>query len=132
MWREITHTIPGPGRVVADFGDTVIHTDHPADGDREGRAPEPWLLFLASIGTCMASFVAYCREQGLPAEEIRLVQRQEVDEVSNLVTGFEVTIEVPDGFPGEHRQGLVDAAGACTVKQVIEAGPRFEVAVVEK
>ena len=133
MWHEIIHSIPGPGRADARFENgLVIHTDHPPDDDREGRPPEPWLLFLASIGTCAASFVAdYCDSHGLPVNEVRLIQSQDLDEANAALTGIHFRIEVPPTFPEEHRLLLVKAAGACTVKRVIEAGPSFDVHVVE-
>lgn len=130
MWQEIVHTIPGPGRVDARIGDVVIRTDHPPPDELESRPPTPWLLFLSSIGTCMASFVAaYLREHGLSTEGVRLVQRQRVADGLELVEGFTVRIEVPPDFPEEHRAGLVDAANDCTVKRVMEAGPSFDLEV---
>jgi ribosomal protein S12 methylthiotransferase accessory factor len=131
MWQEIELTIPGPGRVDADFGDFVVPTDHPPDDDRAGRPPEPWFLFLASIGTCAASFVEdHLRSEGLSPEGVRLVQRTTLDEAT---AALEVSIEVrlPDDFPEDHRAGVVAAANACTVKRALEAGPRVRIGIGE-
>jgi ribosomal protein S12 methylthiotransferase accessory factor len=134
MWREIIHSIPVPGRAEARFADgLVIRTDHAPDDVREGRTPEPWLLFLASIGTCAASFVGdYCDRHGLPADGIRVVQRQDLDGTGSALTGIRLEIRVPPSFPLEHRLPLVEAAEACTVKRVIEAGPTFRIEIGER
>jgi len=125
MSREIVVSIPGPGRADADFGDFVVRTDHPGD-DRADGPVEPWFLFLASVGTCAAAFVAaWCREEGLPAEGLRLVQREVRD--GDLVRGFEIEIRTPPGFPPGREADLVRAAGECTVKRVLEAGPDFRI-----
>jgi ribosomal protein S12 methylthiotransferase accessory factor len=130
MWREIVHTMPGPGRVDSDFGGCVVPSDHPPDDAREGRAPEPWFLFLASIGSCMASFVAdACRQRGLPTDGIRLVQRQDPAEEDDTVPEVAVGIEVPEDFSKDDRRALAEAAAACTVKRVLESPPTFRIEV---
>jgi len=128
MWYEIIHTLPGPGKVDADFGAFTIHSDHPPTDDREGRPPEPFALFLASIGTCAASFVmAYCQEEGLPYQDIRLIQHQEFSGEGETIPEFSIQIQVPSDFPENHLAALIEAAGECTVKRVMEACPAFRI-----
>ena len=130
MWQRIVHTVPGPGRVDSDVGGCVIRTDHPPENARAGRAPEPWLLFLSSIGSCMASFVAdCCRQKGLPVDGIRLIQHQDFGEIDGPIPEVAVEIEVPENFSEEDREALVKAAAACTVKLVIESPPTFRISV---
>lgn len=131
MWQEIVHTLPGPGRVDSAFPAFAVATDHPPRGEEGSRPPTPWALFLASVGACMASFVAArCEELGVPAEGVRLVQRQDLDE-RDLLPEIAVAIEVPPGFPAEHREALVAAAGECTVKRAVEAGIAFPITIAE-
>ena len=132
MWHEITFTLPAYGQVDAHFRDFVVPTDHPPARAREGRAPEPFALFLASIGTCVASFVAdYLQEHDLPLTDVRLVQRQSFTGPGpdRTIPAFEIQIVTPPGFPEGHRDALVAAAEACTVKRVIQALPEFRIMV---
>jgi len=130
MWEEIFFTLPAPGRVDAHFGDFTVASDHPPAGRRAGRAPEPFALFLASIGSCAASFVAeYCRQHDLPLDGVRLVQRQAFAEPDHTIPEFAIDIVVPPGFPAAHREGLIAAASDCTVKRVMEAAPAFRFTV---
>ncbi len=127
-WEEIVHRMPGPGRVDSDFGAFTIASDHPPEFDREGRAPEPWNQFLASIGSCMASFVmAYCAKHELAYDGIELIQRQKREENELHFREIAVEIRVPDDFPPEHRESLAEAARNCTVKRVIENAPVFRI-----
>jgi len=128
-WQEIRFRIPSPGRVVADFGNHEILSDHPPDSERDGRDPEPWRLFLASIGACMASFVAArCREEGVPSDSIEIVQRHRFGD-GDALAGFDVEIRVPPDFSPELRVALAEAAADCSVKRTIEAGPEFSISV---
>jgi len=132
MWNEIEHRITGPGRVESDFGDHVIRSDHPREGERDGRPPEPWRLFLASIGACVASFVDHhCREEGIGPEEIRIVQRQEFTGPERTLGTIGIEVRLPEGFPPKHRDGVLAAAERCTVKRVIEAGMRVRISLAE-
>jgi putative redox protein len=131
MGWEIVHRITGPGRVEADFGAFVVPTDHPPEGDRAGRAPEPWCLFLASIGTCVASFVEdACTRRGLDPRGVEIVQRQELAEGDDVLEEIAIEIRVPAGCSPEDRAALEEAAASCTVKRTIEAGPRFRITSV--
>jgi ribosomal protein S12 methylthiotransferase accessory factor len=47
-------TLLGGKRVAARYRDFEIVTDQPAKHGGRGRAPSPFDLFLASLGTCAA------------------------------------------------------------------------------
>jgi len=49
---ELVISFPGGKRVDAQVGDFTLRTDQPKDHGGDGSAPEPFALFLASIGTC--------------------------------------------------------------------------------
>ena len=58
---EMTISMPGAGRVEAHFGGLTVTTD------QDGTAPNPFALFLASIGTCAGIYVArFCQSRGVP------------------------------------------------------------------
>ena len=127
MWEEIVHRIEGPGRVVADFGPVTIPTDHPGE-EREGRDPEPWLIFLASIGTCAASFVAGAAASlGLDPTGIRVVQRQDFRDEDGSALDVSIRIESDAPLSDDDRAALVAAAGRCTVKRAIEDGTTIRI-----
>ncbi len=124
-------TFPGGARVDAEYGPHVIRTDQPPQGGGEGSAPAPFALFLASLGTCAGIYVlGFCRQRGLPADGIRIVQRMERDAKTGLVGRIGLDIEVPASFPAKYHDALVRAADQCAVKKHLEHAPAFDVRTV--
>ena len=76
MSHEMRITFGGGKRVAVDYGDHHIETDQSPKYGGEGSAPEPFDLFLASLGACAGVYVlGFCGSRDLPTDEIRLVQR---------------------------------------------------------
>ncbi len=56
---------PGGKRMNAIFKEVTLATDQPKSEGGDGSAPEPFDLFLASIGACAGVSVAYfCDSRG--------------------------------------------------------------------
>lgn len=124
--KSMVIRLAGGKRVDALCGEFEIRTDQSVDNGGEASAPEPFDLFLASLGTCAGVFiVAFCRERGIPTDGIRLIESWSRDEKRRL-TGIRLEIEVPPGFPAKYHPALVRAAGRCSVKRVLEAPPAIE------
>ncbi len=117
---------PGGARVNVDLGAHVVHTDQTVAGGGGGTAPTPFQLFLASIGACAGTYIlAFCRQRGLPTEDVRLVQSMEVDPATKLVTAVRLDVHLPPGFPEKYRGALIRAAEQCTVRKHFESPPQI-------
>lgn len=126
MSMEIT--FPGGARVDARMDGTIVMTDQPPQAGGEGSAPTPFALFLASIGTCAGIYVLnFCRQRGIPTEDIRLVQRHHRDPNSGMVDQVEVTIDLPPDFPQQYIESVVRAADLCAVKKHLKNPPQVMV-----
>ncbi|MDZ7743699.1 MAG: hypothetical protein U5Q03_18680 [Bacteroidota bacterium] len=67
----------GPRKVFADVNGFTIKTDQHPRGGGEGEFPEPFTLFLASLGTCAGIFVkGFCDQRGIDTSNIKLRQEQ--------------------------------------------------------
>ena len=127
MSNEMEITFPGGKKVNASFGGHVIKTDQSPMAGGDGSAPEPFLLFLASMGTCAGIYVlGFCQSRGLPTEGIKLLQRM-VPDSSGRLGKVEIDIIVPDEFPEKYLDALVRSAEQCAVKKAIENPPKFAV-----
>jgi len=127
---EIVVTLPSARRVDAQVGKHVVHTDQSVEDGGEDAAPSPFQLFLAAIGTCAGVFVqGFCAKREISAEGIRIVERSRVNEAGALVA-VDLEIQVPPSFPEKYREALVRVAEKCSVKQAIQAQPKFEVKTV--
>ena len=92
-------TFPGGLRVNAQLGEQVIATDQGVASGGEGSAPEPFTLFMASIGTCAGIYVlSFCKNHGLPTEGVYLTQREEPRlALVRPVPGEPLTVATPAG-----------------------------------
>jgi putative redox protein len=121
-------TFPGGARVDARMEDTIVMTDQPPQAGGEGSAPSPFALFLASIGTCAGIYVLnFCRQRGIPTDDIRLLQRQHANASDGMVDRIEVTIELPPDFPRQYLESVVRAAELCAVKKHLANPPEVVV-----
>lgn len=128
---EMVITFPGGARVDAHFGPYVVRTDQPPQGGGQGSAPTPFATFLASIGTCAGIYVlGFCKQRGLPTDDIRIVQRLQVNPANGMVSKVLLDIQVPPEFPEKYHAALIRAAEQCAVKKHMETPPQFEVKTV--
>jgi ribosomal protein S12 methylthiotransferase accessory factor len=129
---EMIINFPGGARVDAHFGPFMVPTDQPPQGGGTSSAPTPFATFLASIGTCAGIYVlGFCRQRGISAEGIRIVQRLEANPFTGMVAKILLDIEVPKTFPEKYKDAVIRAAEQCAVKKHFEQPPQFEIRTVE-
>ncbi len=129
---DILIDFPGGARVDAHFRVHELRTDQPVSGGGEDSAPSPFELFLASIGTCAGIYVlGFCRQRNLPAEGIRIIQRNHANRATGMMDSIELEIQVPPSFPKQYHSALIRSAELCKVKKTLENPPRFAVTTKE-
>lgn len=127
MDMEIVFT--GGKRVDALYKGFTIMTDQSVREGGDGSAPEPFDLFLASMGTCAGIYVlSFCQHHDLPAEGISLIQTAERNPETRMIDRVNIDIRLPADFPQKYRKALIRSAEQCSVKKHIAAGlPEFNV-----
>lgn len=124
---ELTIDFPGGARVDAHFGPFSVKTDQPAPSG-ESSAPTPFAVFLSSIGTCAGIYVlGFCQQRGLPTDDVRIVERVNIDHMTGSTESIDLEIQVPAIFPQKYYDALVRAADQCKVKKTLENPPKFNV-----
>jgi putative redox protein len=129
---DIRVTFPSGKRVDAELvgKGVVVRSDQASVTGEPGSAPEPYQLFLASIGTCAGAYVlSFCLQRSLPTDGIELLQQQQYDESGKRLAKVTITIKLPSGIPQKYHRALVRAAELCAVKRAITDPPEFEVKV---
>lgn len=125
---NIEITLDGGKVVTAHINGKTIQTDQSVRNGGGGTAPEPFELFLASIGTCAGIYVkSFCDQRGIAAEGNRIIQSVEFDPDKRVPSRFRLNIELPADFPEKYRAAVINAAELCLVKKTINNSPQFEV-----
>ncbi len=130
METRIKVGFPGGKAVKAFIGESIVLTDQSVVHGGKGAAPEPFALFLASIGTCAGFYaLSFCEQRGIPTDELSLemVCRRHASEPRyDQIT---LDLSLPEGFPDKYRKGVQRAMDLCAVKKHILNPPEFHVTV---
>jgi ribosomal protein S12 methylthiotransferase accessory factor len=128
MQQEFKITFEGELKVRADTGKFLIDTDQDPKSGGEGSAPEPFTLFLASIGACAGAYaLSFCKHHNIRTDGIYLRQIMHYDEQKKGLSKIEIILHIPDSVPERYREALRRSADLCAVKRVILQPPEFEV-----
>ena len=123
----------GNKQVFADYNGFTIKTDQAVRSGGDGEFPEPFSLFLASLGTCAGIYVkVFCDQRGIPTDEIRLKQEMRFDPVKRIIGEIDLDIHVPSDFPEKYEQAMIQTAGLCAVKRHMKDDIQFNVKVVRQ
>lgn len=124
-------TFPGGLAVNAAFKGFTVKTDQRAEHGGGGTAPEPFDLFLASLGTCAGLYaLRFCEQRGIGTRGLGLTLTTEKDPEGKRLALVRLEIELPAGFPEKYSEAIIRSVDQCAVKRQILEPPRFEVATV--
>jgi ribosomal protein S12 methylthiotransferase accessory factor len=119
-------------RLEAKFDDFTVVADQPIRYKGDGSAPGPFDYFLASSALCAAYFVKlYCDTRNIPTENIRLSQNNIVDPENRYQQIFKIQVELPADISAKDRLGILRSIDRCTVKKVVQTGPKFVIEEVD-
>ncbi|GAB4314550.1 MAG: OsmC family protein [Bacteroidales bacterium] len=123
----------GGKKVFAEINEHTIKTDQSVNSGGEGEFPEPFTLFLASLGTCAGIYVKnFCDHRNIDSSDISLEQKFQYHPVKKLVDRIKLTIYVPSTFPEKYHQALIQTASLCAVKRHLSDEIKFTVQVEVK
>ena len=127
---EMGIVFSGNMKVDAHLGNVVIKTDQSISEGGDASAPQPFDLFLASLGTCTGVYVlSFCNARHIPTDDISLHFKTERDRETHLLTSIDMDIKVPKTFPEKYKQAMIKSAGKCAVKRLLEQPPDITINV---
>lgn len=119
-------------KVEAQIREFTIQTDQPVKADGDNVAPNPFELFLASIGTCSGYYIlAFCRKREIATEEIELTMDLERNEETHLITRISIAVRFPEDFPEQYVGACLKSAEQCTVKKHLQNPPEILLTLAE-
>ena len=128
MANEMIITLPGELKVDAEYRGLTIKTDQPKYAGGDGSASRPFDLFLASIGTCVGSYIAiFCKEREIPYKDIKVILTTERGEKSKPLSKVHMDIQLPADFPDKYKDAVIRSVDQCAVKRAIMDPPDFEI-----
>jgi len=114
-------------KVNARLNGSVIKTDQSKRSGGDETAPEPFSLFLASIGTCAGIYVkSFCEQRGIDASNIKIMQRHNFNPQTRLIDKVELEAVLPADFPEKYRKAIISAMDLCAVKRHLNNPPEFD------
>ncbi len=120
----------GNKQIFADIEDFTVKTDQSLRVGGDGQYPEPFTLFLASLGTCAGIYAkSFCDQRGIDTRNIHLTQEQEFDPIRKIIGKFKLIIHVDQGFPEKYEQALISTVSLCAVKRHLREDIAVEVEV---
>jgi ribosomal protein S12 methylthiotransferase accessory factor len=122
----------GRKKVNASINGFTIETDQSVHSGGDNSAPEPFTLFLASLGTCAGIYVkGFCDQRQIESKDIRLSMDYIYDPVQKMIGTFLLDIHVPADFPEQYEAAVVKTASLCAVKQHLHPAIETEIKIVK-
>jgi ribosomal protein S12 methylthiotransferase accessory factor len=119
-------TFDGGKVITAHLKGHTIRTDQSEKNGGGNSAPQPFDLFLASIGTCAGIYVkSFCDQRQIPSDKIRIIQEVEFNRETRLPAVISLDIQLPADFPEKYKDAVINAAELCLVKKTIASPPEF-------
>ncbi len=117
---------PGGKRVTSTYKGFAVNTDQPPSEGGDGSAPEPFDLFLSSIGTCAGVYVVFfCERRDIPTDGISMTLHFQRNEKSQRMEKIAMEIHLPPEFPDKYEKAVIRAAEMCTVKRTLSHPPEI-------
>ena len=122
----------GNKKVFANIDGHTIKTDQAIRSGGDGEYPEPFTLFLTSLGTCAGIYVkSFCDQRGIPSNNIRLTQAQKFNPVKKIIDHIEIQIHVPVDFPEKYEHAVIHTASLCAVKRHLKDEIEVNVKIIK-
>ena len=126
MENLITVTFPGGKKVNAEVDGRVVSTDQPVHNGGGGTAPEPFTLFMASIGTCAGLYARnFCEAREISIQGMKLVLRYDFNWETKRCDKLYLDLKLPEDFPEKYKKAILKAMDLCTVKRHMMQPPEF-------
>jgi ribosomal protein S12 methylthiotransferase accessory factor len=125
---EMEVFFPGGRKVNSYYKGYRVETDQPEKEGGEGSAPEPYDLFLASIGTCAGIYVlSFCQERNIDTEKLKMSLHFQRNGKTQLLEEITIKVILPPDFPEKYKLPIIRTAELCTVKKSIDNPPQINI-----
>jgi uncharacterized OsmC-like protein len=129
---EITVKHRGDMEFETQIGTHKLTIDIPPENNGKDRGPTPPQLFIASLASCIAVFVAtYCNNAGINAEGLSVTLSYDKLTKPSCLGNLKAVIRIPKGDAGKKEKAVIRAAELCLIQETIRLSPEVEL-ILEK
>jgi ribosomal protein S12 methylthiotransferase accessory factor len=121
----------GNKRVNAVVDGFTVKTDQLVQSGGDNSAPQPFSLFLASLGTCAGIYVkSFCDQRGIDTSAMTITMDYIYDPVQKMIAKFIMMIHVPADFPEQYESAVIKTASLCAVKRHLNPAIENDITIV--
>jgi len=122
---------PGNKKVDIMFNQFTIKTDQSKDSGGEETAPEPFDLFIASLGSCAGIYAkSFCDARNLSTDQMHLLVDVIFKEGQKQMEQIHMVLHANQEFPEKYIKPIIKAMNGCTVKNQLHPDIPFLTEVV--
>jgi putative redox protein len=118
----------GGKKVFTEYKGFTVKTDQSVKAGGGAEFPEPFDMFLSSLGSCAGIYVFnFCQAREIPTDGVSLVMDMDYDAKSGMIGKITIEIKLPPEFPDKYKDAVIKAADLCYVKRHIMNPPEFNI-----
>lgn len=109
-----------------------VPTDQSVKGGGEDTAPSPLELLNAALGGCVALYAhQFCLARGIDPTGLEVSVGTGFVPQPKRIGSFDVTVQLPAGFPEEYRAAMERAVRTCPVHNTLTHLPALAISLVD-
>jgi putative redox protein len=110
-------TFPGNKKVDVTFDNFEVKTDQSKKNDGDETAPEPFAIFLSSIGACAGIYAkSFCDTRKLSTNGMHLSLEFFFKKGQKIMDQVNITLHVNREFPEKYIKPIIKTMNGCAVK----------------
>lgn len=110
-------SFPGSKKVDIAFGHFNVPTDQSKENGGDETAPEPFDLFIASLGACAGIYAkSFCDTRKLSTDKMHLLIDVSFIEGQKQMEQINITLHVNQAFPEKYIKPIIKTMNGCAVK----------------
>ena len=124
-------TFPGNKKVDVAFNNYKIKTDQSKENGGDETAPEPFDIFVGSIGACAGIYAkTFCDVRKLSTDSMYVFVDIDLKEEQKLMEEISITLHVNQQFPEKYIKAIIKAMDSCSVKNQLHPDIKTNTAVI--
>lgn len=130
---KLTTVYKAPMLFETQVGDHKITMDVPPGMGGSNRGPTPPQFFIASLGSCIAAFVAnYCENHGIDTTGLSVDVTFDKVENPTRLTDLKATVYLPNATCEKRETAIRKVAEHCPVHETIHTMGEFEIEILDQ